>query len=150
MTDFQKNICKSLAIVLFAIVTIDCKNNSKTEFEKKTIYISNLRRAILGNGVDTGVRIIKTYPNEDNCLGNQYNANLYICKNTEDNDTLYVFSICDKVPSFAKVDLNEIFAIDHGDIKKNVPDKVIIKVPKTFSIPSNAKYVFSKLTRIED
>jgi len=137
-------------LILALILTSSCTSNNDVKLMKKIVFTPALKRASLGEGLNTGVRIIKTYPNEEICRGGNFSANLFVCYDIDHKDTLYVLNACDSVPSFTKVDSDEIFVIDHEDIKDYLPDKVIIKVPVTFSIPKNAKCIFSNLTRLED
>lgn len=126
-----------------------CSNNDKIKLVKKKVHISNFKKAILGRGITTDIRIIKTYPNEYPCASNKFSANLYICENVENKDTLYVFDLCGKVPYFAKTDADATVVIDHENIKSNTPKEVIVNVPETFSIPLNSRYIFSSLTSLE-
>lgn len=109
-----------------------------------------LKKASLDAPHYTELSILKTYVNEKICTEKTINANLYICKDLKKGDTLYVFEICDKVAWFAKEELHENFVILKEDIKTNIPDSVSILVPKSMVIPTNTKYVFSNLTRLED
>ncbi|WP_316834529.1 hypothetical protein [Pedobacter nutrimenti] len=147
MKILNKIVCNSLLIL--GLMISGCSNHDSVRLSKQRIHLSNFKKAILGTGITTDISIIKTYANEDPCTANELNSNLYICKSYENNDTLYVFDVCGKVPYFAKKKVDATIVIDHEKIKSNIPQEIIIKVPETFSIPKNSKYVVSSLTSLE-
>jgi len=143
-----KNIIFFCTLSIVACLIAGC--SAKPDLQNRNLYIKGIKRADLGSLQCTGVKILETYPNESVCSGKITNANLYICENIENGDTLCVFEACSKIPDFAKEKLYENFCIMKENVRKDVPEIVVISVPKSFKMPSNLKYVFSNLTRLID
>jgi len=148
MIVITKNKLLFCCLILFLFKILGCSTNPN--FERRNCNIKILKRANLGDLQCTGVKILQAFPNESICNNQNINANLYICENVENGDTLCVFDACNKVPDFAKENLNENFCILKENVKNNIPDSVSILVPKSFRIPLRSKFVFSTLTRLID
>lgn len=148
----MKKCEKTIIGILSCFLTIGFScSKTKEELVIKKIYTRNFKPINFNSSKYTGVRILNTYPNEKVCDGvKTINANLYVCKNEDGGDTLYVFNRCDAVPDFAKKASDESFVIENEKIEKNIPEVVFILVPKSFEIPVNAKSVFASLNRWKD
>jgi hypothetical protein len=90
---------------------------NKVEVEERVISLDSLKKTALDNGGEyTEVRILKTYPKQED--SNELSVNMYICKNINANDTVYVFDSSKKVPSFAQDTSIDIgVSIDKREVK---------------------------------
>ncbi|MGN6398311.1 MAG: hypothetical protein ACTHMI_22250 [Mucilaginibacter sp.] len=138
-----------LLLLLFTLL-LGC--NKKPPVQRKVISLENLKKAMLdNNGNYTEVKILKTYPIQSEDL-NERVANLYICRNAiTSNDTIYVFDESDKVPPFARDPGGDAgISIDKTKVKINYPNKITVFVPKEFTMPPGAKYIFANLTALTE
>lgn len=140
------NSFRFLVILFF----IGCTNSEKPNLVMKNIHFNNLKNLVMEKEDLIGIKIIKTYPNEEVCTPKIINANLYICKDVRKGDTIYVFNICNKVPWFVKEIPDENFFLLGEHMKNYTPDSVSILVPESFKMSKNSNYIFSSITRLED
>lgn len=117
---------------------------------KKSIQFNNLKKIFLKKDSTIDLKIITPYPNEEVCVSNIINANLYVCKDIRKGDTLYVFDVCDKIAWFVDEWPDESFSVLSENVKEHIPNSVTVVVPKSFKIPKNSNYIFSSITRLED
>lgn len=137
----------SIALLIAAIL-VSCSN--KPDIMQEVILIRNLRKPSFDTSkIFTRVQILNTYKAQVECNVNASYANLYVCKQRTNLDTIYVFDECGKVPDFA-LDTNTNIEVGfyQNDTLKNHPDHVTVFVPKEFRISKNAKYAFAKLKEI--
>jgi len=137
-------------ILLITIFLIGC--NKKNAVSKTIISVTAYKRAKLdSSGTFTQLKIIKIYPAQVDCNTSLHYANLYICRELFNGDTIYVFEECEKVPKFAlDTNADHIPVVDKNDVQFLSPKKVMIFVPANFTMPSNAKYLFAKLSDISE
>jgi hypothetical protein len=137
-------------ILLITGVLICCKNTSMVS--KTTISLISFKKATLDTGgTFTQLKILKIYPAKMECDSSEKYANLYICKEFFNGDTIYVFEECKTVPKFAlDTGAHHIPIIDTDDVLKEYPNKAIIFVPIDFKMPNNAKFLFAKLSDISE
>lgn len=135
-----------LAILFFS----ECTSREKPDLVIKNIHFNNLKSFVMKKEDLIGIKIIRTYPNEETCIPKIVNANLYMCTDIRKGDTIYIFNICDKIPWFVKEIPDENFFLLGEHALIHHPDSVNILVPKSFKIPKNSNYIFSSITRLED
>jgi len=137
-------------LLLLLTLLLGCSN--KTPVQGKVISVDSFKKAILdNNGNYTEVKILKTYPSQSE-HSNERVANLYICRNAmASNDTIYVFDESNKVPSFAIDTSSDVgISIDKSKVKINYPKEITVFVPKQFTMPKGAKYIFASLTALTE
>ena len=145
------NLCHSFGILIMSLFVFACSADDTEQTFARVVNLQRLKEASIDkNDMSTGVRVLKTYVNEDSCMLDTHNADLYICRNIENNDTVYVFNICEEVASFALVESVENFVILHDDIRKDADKSVVVKIPSDIVIPKGAKYLLANLTRLID
>jgi hypothetical protein len=139
-----------VAVLLITTFVVSC--NRKKTISETTILLARFNRATLDTvGTFTQLKILKIYPAKMECSASEKYANLYICKQLINGDTIFVFEECEKVPEFAlDTSAGHIPVIDKNDVPIEFPNKVIIFVPATFEMPNNAKYLFAKLSNIRE
>jgi len=129
---------------------VSCKNTAS--IVQKIISTDSLQNlTFVDDEADLGVKILKTYPIQNDCTTNEQFASLYICKRLKNSDTVYVFDECTRPPDFAIDTSIDIEAnIDIQKSRTSHPQKIIIFTPKGFRIPKNAKYIFAGLIGVTD
>lgn len=140
-----------LLLLLVSSLYLNC--SKKKIMVKQVISTGNFKKAVFAKaGKYSGVRIITTFPTQQDCSPSSISASLYVCKDLNfPKDTIYVFDECNKAPSFAiDTTIDVGVNIDVQKIKIIIPKAVTIFVPKEFRMPSNAKIVFASLTALLD
>ena len=95
--------------------------------------------------------LIKSYPNNRSCNGKIKNANLYICKITETNDTILVFEPCLIMPDFAQNNFKgeRDLVINKEDVIKEKIDEInIANASNAIFLNGRYKYLIGSFTFI--
>jgi hypothetical protein len=135
---YRLNIIGLLALAFL----VSC--HSREEYVQRTVPLKRYERF---NNDTTAkyiyLKVLKVYPAQSTCIGDDKYANLYIAR-LLNGQSLYVFEFCSKVPEHIDDTTGRYPPIiDTSSILKDKEDKVIIFVPKDFSLPAGAKYVFA-------
>jgi len=127
------------------LITVSC--HGREGYEKKTFSLNTYERFEQdGSRKYLQLTVLKVYAAATECTGSEKYANLYVTT-TSKGQRLYVFEYCKKVPDLVFDTTGRyVPLIDTSDILKGRQDKVNIFVPKDFSIPAGAKYLFAELS----
>jgi hypothetical protein len=142
--------------LVFVLISTSCLNRKPKppgpQLVTKTVLLKKMKFDLLDSSSYTNVSLIKTYPTHHKCNGDDRFVNLYICRNDDSKDTLYVFEPCRSIPTYLADSsrYNSTLSIAKDDIQKKYPNSVFVDVPKNVGISAGSKFVFAKLLPLEE
>ncbi len=138
-------------ILSLSLLIFEMSCNKKTNYVKKNISLAGYERAETdtSNGY-IELTMLNIYPAEHSCNDSEVYANLFIAKQLNGN-VIYVFEPCSKVDNYLFDTTGRyVPIIDTQQILHSQLKKVIVYVPKDFSMPKGVKYLVSKVTDISE
>ncbi|HTE01377.1 MAG TPA: hypothetical protein VK668_18955 [Mucilaginibacter sp.] len=137
-------------VILVTFLNCGCNTPEKTY--TKTIYIKDLKPINLDNRELINITLFKCYPIKIKYNGDKRYVNLYVCRDNELRDTLFVFESSATVPDYADngSKFKNVLSIAATEIKDNHPDSVFVDLPPQINISPGSNYVFATLRVLEE
>jgi hypothetical protein len=123
-------------------------SNCSTENDTKKIDLTSISpwRPTLEH---TSIQLVKTFSNKSSCFAGHLNANVYVT--LVENDTLFVFDLCQQVPDYAREGYEYKDDLDIVIEKEKVVKDSIkeLFVSAEFFWNRRSRYIIAPLTRLE-
>jgi hypothetical protein len=140
----NKSLYKILTIsTVFIIICISCSDNTIKKIRITEYQKFNLQRNVYS------VEVLEYYPFIGNKLFTKNWANIYLCREIMNNDTILLFEIKKKVPSYISERKIVRYLIFNNE-KEECPDEISVNYPDSIKISKSYKIVCGKLGYLHD